>query len=583
MLIKNLARNETLWAAIFLLSLTAVGLAIYTPWLGLVGDDWWFLAHLAENNFLAAQFEANPARPMVAYLWYGLWQIFGLNLWVYYLLSFTVQWLASLLIFVLLRRIFQWAPARSMTAAAFFLLYPADTAHIYLSTLSTRVCVLLAVAGAIAWFYANMHSSRSKLLIASSLLLMALSLLAYETPLFLLALMPIVLMKLAWRGFRIWLYQAFTCYGLLAAYALFRVWVACLVAQRSTRFYVSVDLTPDWLLSQFQSLFAITTWKGWLYALKAMLDFGLIPAAIMLIGAMVILLPTLARLERNTIEQPERRRELAKTLGVGIILSAAGVLPAAISNVRLENAIGTLDGRLVHASALGHAIILTGLCALPGSLLKLQHQTRNLLWATLTAILLSVAVINGLGVQREYARSWRMQLNILGGLQAQLISLQDDTTVVFLEAPRGPFNIRFYYPYTQLLRRFYANPTLQALPWQKGFPPQAQLLFFGERDMVAVTEVVQGETAHFDYANTIGFRVEADGRLTPISRIDTQYFLNEPGAALSFPLPPDWRPAQTPIRLRSASEMATGEAPSATEWRQWLLSQMTFVSQYPLP
>jgi hypothetical protein len=469
-----------------------------------------------------------------------------------------------------------------MAVAAFFLLYPADTAHIYLSTLSTRVCVLLAVAGAIAWFYANMHSSRSKLLIALSLLLMALSLLAYETPLFLFALIPFVSMMTAWRGFRTWSYQAATCYGLLAAYALFRVWVARLVAQRPTRFYVSVDLTPDWLLSQFQALFAITTWKGWLYALKAMLDFGLIPAVIMVVGAMAILMPTLAHLERSTIKQPERRRELAKILGVGLILSAAGVLPAAISNVGLENAIGTLDGRLIHASALGHAMILTGLCALPGSLLKLQHQTRSLLWATLTAVLLSIAVINGLSIQREYARAWQAQLNTLRSLQAQATSLRDDTTIVFLETPGGPFNIRFYYPFTQLLRRFYANPTLQALPWPKEFPPEAQLLFFGESGIVAVTEIVQGETAYFDYANTIGFRVEADGRLAPISQIDSRYFLNDP-AALSFPLPPDWRPAHTPIRLRSATEMAAGEAPSATEWRRWLLSQMAFVSQYPLP
>ncbi|MEK7275780.1 MAG: hypothetical protein AAB427_00385, partial [Chloroflexota bacterium] len=533
--------------AFLLLLLTSVGLTLYTPWLGFVGDDWWFFAHLSDGNFLSAQFYENPARPGVVYLWLGLWQAFGFHLWAYYVVSFVAQWLASYVLFVLLHDVFCWPTARAAATAALFLLYPADTAHPYLSTLSTRLCVLAAMSGATLWLYSHTRSTRPRPLLALSAALMGAALLTYETPMFLFMLLPFALVLVVWRGIRVWLQQAFTCYVVLAAYLAFRIVVAYQVAQRATRFYVSLNYSVSWLMMQFSALLGAVTWKGWLYSLKAMFDFGLLPSSAMLIAAMAVILLWLARL-RGSVSM-YGLRESALLIAAGLALSLAGAIPVMVSSVPLNNAVGTLDGRLIHATALGHAIGLIGLCELLATLLTRRQQMQNLFWSTAVATMLSLAMIGNMGVQRDYARSWQTQLSILRGLQSYAESLRDNTTIVLLETPSGPFNIRFYYSFTEMIRRFYAAPTLQALPWSKGFPPDEQTMAFGEDDAIVLTDTVQRKFEYFDYNQIAAFKVNETDGLDSVTEIDNQYFVASSREARYLSLPPGWRPASGSIRL----------------------------------
>lgn len=109
--------------------LALLGVGVLTPWLGLLGDDWWFFFQLEDGNFPEAQLYENPARPGVAYLWL----LFGLRLWAYYLLNVLLQWSGALLVFIILRRILLLNLGLAAIAAALALLYPADTTRVYLS------------------------------------------------------------------------------------------------------------------------------------------------------------------------------------------------------------------------------------------------------------------------------------------------------------------------------------------------------------------------------------------------------------------------------------------------------------------
>jgi len=575
--------SETIRAGLFLLLLTLVGLAACTPWFGLVGDDWWFFAHLTDGRFPAAQFYENPARPMVAYLWLGLWQLLGLRIWGYYIFTFVVQWLTALMVFVMFRNIFRWSVMDAVTVAAFFLLYPADTAHAYLSTLSTRTCMLLAITGSLLWLRTWMGSVRIVLVLGTSLILMTLSLLSYETPLFLFALLPLVLAGTAWRGFRIWLLHAISCYVVLALYLVFRLGVAYVVSQRSIHFYVSIKLTPDWLCSQIRALPAATIWNGWLYALKAILDFGLMEAVVILILLMAVLLLAFKWLLRETRSAFRDWRKNLVLIGVGFCLSAVAVAPIVVSSFSLENAVGTLNGRFVLGAALGHAVLITGAIALPGSILPLSGKGRTLLREMLVVLLLAIALLGGLGVQRQYAQAWRAQLDTVRALQNYSVTFDDDTVLLLLDVPTGAFDIRFYYPFTQLVRRFYANPTLHVLPWQEGFSPDRQLLAFGEEQIVAVTDVVRKDTVHFDYDHVVAFQVEPDGGLRPVQVIDSHYLCGDTCADVVFALPEGWEPARVPIILRDTDSHVTTGAPSYTAWYRLFLSQLDFADRFELP
>lgn len=79
--LEDQPRSETMKVGGLLLVLALLGLGVFTPWLGLVGDDWWFLTHLEDGNFPEAQLFENPARPGVGYLWMLIWRLFGLQLY----------------------------------------------------------------------------------------------------------------------------------------------------------------------------------------------------------------------------------------------------------------------------------------------------------------------------------------------------------------------------------------------------------------------------------------------------------------------------------------------------------------------
>jgi len=63
---------EVLKAGAFLLLLAVTGLGALAPWMGLVGDDWWFFAQLSDGVFPATHPGEFQVRPLAAFVWAGL-------------------------------------------------------------------------------------------------------------------------------------------------------------------------------------------------------------------------------------------------------------------------------------------------------------------------------------------------------------------------------------------------------------------------------------------------------------------------------------------------------------------------------
>jgi hypothetical protein len=177
-------------------------------------------------------------------------------------------------------------------------------------------------------------------------------------------------------------------------------------------------------------------------------------------------------------------------------------------------------------------------------------------------------------MQREYVDAWDGQLTLLEELQKQAPALRDDTVILLLDVPAGAFDVRFHYPLTQLVRRFYANPTLHVLPWQQGFSPNEQLVAFGKRQIAATVDITRRQMRSFDYDRLIAFKVEADGSLRATKEIDSRYLYAGTSERLPFEVPEGWTPARRPIVLTDGHKHTVADTPPDTPWRRWLLSQL---------
>ena len=577
--LTNNPRYETARVGIFLLVLALLGLFILTPWLGLIGDDWWILSQLEDGNFPEVQLFENPARPGVAYFWLLLWRLFGLKLQAYYLLNGLLQWAAAWLVFLILRRIFRFNVGLAAVAAALMLLYPSDTAHVYLSTITTRMATLLALAGAFLWLDAMTRATRPRLILALSLLLILLSLLTYETFLFLFAALPIAMRFIRPASERSWVFRWVPLYSLLVGYLAFRLGAALILASTREAYYATLQLDPGWLLAQLQDAFSATTWKGWLFALKSMLDWSSLPFFFL---ALILVLVALLWLGRKGGEfAPDRRYGLA-LIGIGMVLSIAATVPIVVSNFALGNAVGTLDGRLVHGAAIGHGLVIVGLVILISSAAS-SRSIQTVIRNTLFSALIAVALVGGVGVQMMYAKAWSAQLNIVDALRAHAPSLQDGTVLAILDVPSGPFDIRFYYPFTQLVRRYYDNPTLHALPYQRGFPPNEQNVIFGEQQAYGLFDLTGQEIAEFPYSQMLAFELGAHGEVTSTSEIGETYLCDDSCSGSLILQAVEWIAAPGSIHVNDIDRFRIEQEPPDTAWHHLLVGAAEFRARFPLP
>jgi hypothetical protein len=459
-------------------------------------------------------------------------------------------------------------------SAAVFLLYPSDSTHTYLSSLAVRASMFLAMSGLILILRTWMRDDFSATSYLSGLALIGLSALVYETSVFLLILLPLFLLIVGRQSRAIWWRAAATGYVLLAIFLSFRLNAALSFANNSAGFYSSIRMEPDWLLNQAKSIPAATFWRGWLYALSVALDFGLARSIIALLVLTVLILLSLGWLQRGSKQdsaQPDRV--------LGLISSVAAVAPIWISTLPLANTVGTFEGRLVAAAALGHALVLAGLLAWLGAF---SSNIVKAVARTLPSALLAVALVGSFGVQQGFTRSWHSQLDIQHALKREVPWPSDNQAFVLLQVPAGPFDSRFYYPLTELVRRSYDNSTLHLLPWQQGYPPEEQLIAFGDERAIALVELVRKEVNAFDYDRMQAFRVGPLGELNEEQEIGTDYFISSGMNLTPIPFPEGWQPARERIQLQGVESAGLAKSAPTSDWQRMFSLHLALRAWLPI-
>lgn len=347
-------------------------------------------------------------------------------------------------------------------------------------------------------------------------------------------------------------------------------------------YYAALQLEPEWSFTQLQSAFSGTSWKGWPYAPKSILDWSPMGSLVPFILALILLLAALVWLSRTGGDSPIDRSHGVALIGIGAVLSFAAVAPVIVSNFTLKNAVGPLDGRLLYGAAIGHGLVVVGLV----TLISCAAPTRSLQIAapnTIFAALIAVALVGGVGVQRMYANAWSAQLRIVDALRTQAPSILKGTVLAVLNVPSGPFDIRFYYPFTQLVRRYYNIPTLHALPYQRDFPPDEQTVVFREQKAYGLVELVRQEIGEFPYDQMLAFELNSYDEVTPVSEIGEAYLCDDSCLSIPFLQAEDWAPAPGPVPLNDIKHFRLDQEPPKTAWRRLLDGAAEFNRRFPSP
>lgn len=573
---------ETLKAGVFLLLVSLIGLGALAPWMGLVGDDWWFFPRISDGIFPATAPGESVVRPLAAPIWAGLWNLFGLRLILYYAVLIFLQWLTSVLVFHVFRDFLRLRMWIATASAAIFLLYPSDSAHVYLSSMSVRVSILLAMAGLTLILHAWRNSIHPIAGIAAGFGMMGLSFLSYETSAYLLLLIPFLLVAVRRRRTALW------WTAVPAGYALFAVLVGIRLSAQTiigdTRpFYASLNIEPEWLISQAKAIPAVTTWKGWLHLISVILEFGVgfSIAAVMILTVLTLLV--LVWIERGSRQEPTRPRKSLGLLTLGIAMSILAVAPIGLSTLPLQYTVGTFEGRLIAAAALGHAMLLGGLFSYFDNL---TFTPMRALAKALASMLIAIALLGSIGVQLRFVRAWRSQLSIVSGLEQQLPSPPNDLVIVLFQVNAGPFDSRFHYPLTQLVQRFYDNQTLQVLTWQKGYPPDEQLVAFGEEDAIGIVEIVQVEIVQvevkaFDYELMLAFELGSMEELNRLYEIGQDYLLASGASQSPIPFPVGWEAARRSIKLTNLEQTGINDIQPTSQWQRMFILHLQLFNRLP--
>jgi hypothetical protein len=508
--------------------------------------------------------------------WQSVWLVLGFNVWAYYVLNGLLQLAGAWLFYELLKDDLHWGGFTSTIGAALMLIFPSDTAHIYLAALPTRLALLFTLLCARAWL--NKRGTQW-----FSLACIPLALWLNETPFFLFCCIPFLTFKRA--APRPWLTRAVLAfYGVLAGCLLLRLGMVPLArALGAVPLYTQFQISGDWLLLQARSFPLAVFGLGWLYALSALVHLPLVVAGglliFVLIGSLGFVLWIAQTPPTPALSSPTPWQLIL--FGGG--LTCFGALPVFVSSYSFEQTVGSFEGRLLSGSAMGYALVLVGLIELPTQWARLRWAP---LWKTLlTTLFLTLSLFANLGEQRAYAQMWQKQLTFAHSLNSFLENPRPNTTFLLINVPATALDLRFYTPYTNLVNLFYNNASLHVLPWQEKIPASEQLVVLGHDELFAATQIVniRASVKEFSYNNLIAFTMAPQGHLAPLTTLGAAYLVNRAQAPTMFELPATWAEAQPPINLPSPQDFNLPEAPPTSHGRQFLLDQIEWSRRFPAP
>jgi hypothetical protein len=192
-----------------------------------------------------------------------------------------------------------------------------------------------------------------------------------------------------------------------------------------------------------------------------------------------------------------------------------------ITTLDVTDTVGTFYARILSAATLGHALLVAGF------LCWVFSRTRFSLGATLTSLLLSLAILAAVKLQTINSDVWLSQLRFVAALDRYAPGLGSNTMVALLDVPNSPYDARYYALYTRIAQLLYDDNSLKVAPWLEKLPAEEQLSVFGEDSLVAVRIIHPNElpTVEAPYERVIVLQYVDSATVEPVTTITDPYLI----------------------------------------------------------
>lgn len=383
--------------------------------LGLYVDDWGQLSSVrsASLRALAGTWPLDY-RPFEALPWVVLSHLAGPRLVPYYLLLFGLNFLSSLLLFLVVRRLTGLFPVAA-ACAAIYAVAPSDPSVFWLTTFAYRfgsVFFLLALL-----LLLSSSSPPGRVRFAASILSAALCLASNELFLgWVAVLAPVAALYGVYGTRRKSLRRSLPFVILTVAYVGYREWLGPRVLHLFDNKTGGLQLTPGHVLGGWARGFLVDLVGGWYTAAQSLLGS---PPSITLLATTIAFLILVALaffgvrrtggMDANSAGQVDRLRAWhtgARCVGLGLVAILIGYFPLVLTDA--VPSIGWTYSRVNAASTWGAALVITSLIWMAAQVARSGRQAAALFAVGTLAVSL-LGAIQEEHVAAGFAQAWSAQ------------------------------------------------------------------------------------------------------------------------------------------------------------------------------
>jgi hypothetical protein len=401
----------------------------------LYNDDWslmigrWYFNNLNWFDFIA---ERRPLTKAPILMFYS---IFGLNIHVFYVVVWTLDVLAAILLYLLIVKFIPKNIPVAFATAAVFLVYPADFTHMWMTMIDIRLVVVLTLLYAhLLLIYAD---SGHRGALAGALLCLVISFGFYEGQLgiamawsLLLCLMSLVNSRKNWVGLLL-------PFGVGVIFTLWRT-IGYSTVGVSDSYLGKVQLTPVVIISRLIRGYRVMIW-AWLEPLIHAFGLNRWQAITIILLAMIFCICIVYVLTQiyhksHSIRLPHKQRldQIRRFMLIvfgGSIFIGAGYIPAVIV---FRPTFSALNSRVNIFALPGAAATLVALLATVVLLLTWKQPQVNLMIMAGVAPLILLGMMVQLQVQYDNREAWKEQKQIWQEFFELAPDLKDGTSVYFI-------------------------------------------------------------------------------------------------------------------------------------------------------
>jgi len=404
-------------------------------------DDWTsVIERVVTDN--AQWLDMTQRRPLLFSAFLLQYQVFGLNVTVYYVILWASYVLMATLLYATVVR-FSLAHRHlfGLAVALLFLVFPTNYTHMYLIQFGIYCAIILTLL--YGYLLLRFAQGGHWLNLALALISLVISLGLYEAQLGVVSAWALLLILLYHRQSLARRLSLLAPIGLMGLFALWRT-VGIEAAGISDPYVDRIVLSPAVVMSRIILGYRLSLTWGWTYAIDELLPWisGAKTAALLLIGivaSFLILSYLLSSRLRNKKDReeggwplPERWTAVRPYLYsaiVGAALIGAGYVPLVAVFLPSLSGIGS---RFNIFATIGGAAFIASFLMIGSLLIARQRYQTGYLFLALLAPFVILGIVTQASVQYSNRVAWQEQQTLWNELFSTAPSFKDDTMILFI-------------------------------------------------------------------------------------------------------------------------------------------------------